>query len=109
MNTKSVSKENGFTMMELIVVIAIMGILALAGMRAISKSSENAKYQSTLREMQSLKVAVVGDDRLIEDGKRVSFGYVGDVGELPPTLPDLITVSLQNNLDNFWVENKREF
>jgi len=82
-------KDDGFTLIELVVVIIILGILALAGIRSISKSSENAKYQSTLREMEGLKNAIVGDERLIEDGKRVSFGYVGDVGALPNSLQDL--------------------
>ncbi len=90
MNNKLL-KEDGFTLVELVVVIIILGILALAGINAVSKSSENAKYQSTLREMEALKIGMVGDERLLEDGKQVSFGYVGDVGELPPSLEDLIT------------------
>ncbi len=88
---KYLIENNGFTLVELVIVIIIMGILALAGVRAISKSGENAKYQSTLREMESLKIAIVGDERLIEGGKRVSFGYVGDVGQLPPTLQDIVS------------------
>lgn len=91
MSEKYLSKNDGFTLIELIIVIIIMGILALAGIRAVSKSGENAKYQSTLRELESLKIAVVGDERIIEGGKRVSFGYIGDVGQLPPTLQDLVS------------------
>ena len=87
----NIRKNKGFTLMELVVVIIIMGILSLAGIKAISKSNENAKYQTTLREMEALKIAVVGDERLIQNGKRIAFGYIGDVGVMPPTLEDLVT------------------
>ncbi len=81
----------GFTLIELVLVVVIMGILATVALKSLSTSVEQARLDATCEEMESLARAIVGDERLVSGGLRTDFGYVGDVGSLPPTLDALVT------------------
>ena len=78
--------KKGFTLLELVVVIIIMGVLSLVAIRGFSKQTENRKFEETRIEMEALKKAIVGDPDRIQDGIRVDFGYVGDMGAMPTEL-----------------------
>lgn len=83
-------KQSGFTLMEIVVVIVIMGIVASVALRSIGDSLENAKVENTKHEMQQLSHAVAGNPDLYTNGMRTDFGYVGDVGSMPPDLDALL-------------------
>jgi len=78
-------------MLELILVIVIIGILVSVAAQSMKSSSENERFDLTTREMESLARAIIGDERLISNGYRVDFGYVGDIGALPSDLDALTT------------------
>ena len=83
---------SGFTMMEMIIVLSIIGILASLGLKAFDNVILNMKFESTIHEMEELKKAMVGDPQAIQNDVRASFGYFGDMGSLPSSsLTDLIT------------------
>ena len=88
-------KNAGFTMMELIIVMSIIGILASLGLKAFDNVILNMKFESTIHEMEELKKAIVGDPQAIQNDVRASFGYFGDMGSLPSTLTQLITKGTQ--------------
>ena len=75
--------SDGFSLFELVVVIIIIGILSAVGIRSITSSSHNAKVQETLREMDALAKAFIGDPALVENGVRTDYGFVGDCGVFP--------------------------
>ncbi len=79
----------GFTIIEIIACLAtlavIMGTMIPLGIQITLKRHE----QQTLDELAKLKVAVLGDPQVVADGVRLSFGYVGDMGNLPASLEDL--------------------
>lgn len=75
--------KQGFTLLELVVVIIIMGVLSLVAIRGFSNQTAVRLYEQTKIEMDSLKKAIVGDADRIQDGVRVDFGYVGDMGAVP--------------------------
>jgi prepilin-type N-terminal cleavage/methylation domain-containing protein len=83
--------KNGFTLMEIIVVIVIMGIIATVALRSIGNSLDNAKVENTKHEMQQLSYAIAGNPDLFSSGMRTDFGYVGDIGAMPPNLDALVT------------------
>jgi len=82
-------KQDGFTLMEVVVVIIILGIIAGIAMRSLDKSLDTAKVESTKAEMEQLLFAVSGNPDLYSNGIRSDFGYVGDVGAIPPDLDAL--------------------
>ena len=77
--------------MELVIAIVIVGILATIATRKMSDTVEDARYQQTKKELDHLAYAIVGNPELYSKGARSDFGYVGDVGALPPNLNALVT------------------
>ncbi len=90
-NLNKIRNQSGFTLMELVIVIVILGILSLVAMQSFSKRAERQRSEATLAEMEAIKMAIVGDPDKIQTGVRVDFGYVGDVGALPANLAALMT------------------
>lgn len=78
--------RTGFTLIELVLVIVILGIIASVALRSMQPAMESAREQATQQEMRSLAYAIAGNPSLISDGVRTDFGYVGDIGALPPDL-----------------------
>lgn len=82
--------NRGFTLIEVIVVIAIVSILAGVMIPFIYRVWESADVETTKERMSDLKKAMVGDPRLIQNGVRIHYGYVGDCGGLPSALEILV-------------------
>lgn len=83
--------NNGFTLIEVIVVMAIISILAGIMIPMVYRVWESNDEELTRTRMRDLKIALVGDSRLVQNGVRTHFGYAGDIGQLPASLADLIT------------------
>lgn len=81
--------HKGFTLIELIAVIVILGILATIAATRLAPVAETMKIEETRREMDNLAVAIFGNPDLHNNGIRSDFGYVGDIGALPPNLDAL--------------------
>jgi prepilin-type N-terminal cleavage/methylation domain-containing protein len=81
--------HSGMTLVELLVVIVIIGIMGAVSLRAIDVTRERANYDKTMKAMERLANAIVGDPDLVADGRRTDFGFVGDVGRLPTSLDEL--------------------
>lgn len=78
-------------MLELVLVIVIMAILTGIAVQSVNRTGEGQRLDRTLGEMDLLAKAMVGDERLVSGGIRTDFGYLGDVGSLPPTLDALVS------------------
>ena len=83
------SRHNGFSFIELLVVIVVIGILASVAMQSMTATVEDVRRLQTEREMEMLARAIVGNPSLTKNGARSDFGYVGDVGAFPPNLQAL--------------------
>ena len=83
--------RRGFTLVELIVVIIVLGVVSAVITKKMQPSIETARYEQTKGEMDQLAYAIVGNPALYARGARTDFGYVGDVGALPPNLDALFT------------------
>jgi len=84
-------KESGFSLIEMVIVIVVLGIVAAVAIQSSSVSVDSVRRTNTERKMDALANAIVGNPALMQDGVRSDFGYVGDVGAFPTSLSALYT------------------
>ncbi len=80
----------GFTLVELVIIIVVLGIVAAVAIPRIGSVLENSRIAATREEMNHLKLSIVGDPRTTAGGEYVNRGFEGDVGFPPEQLTDLI-------------------
>jgi len=83
-------RQNGYTLIELVLVIIILGILAGIAYRTMGNTIDVGRIEETRAEMEQLACAIAGNPGLVSNGTRIDFGYLGDVGALPPSWNALI-------------------
>ena len=93
-------RKDGFTLMELIIVMVLIGIMTSISINIVIRTLEAQKANSTLLEMETIKRAIAGDPSLIINGRRADFGFYGDMGIMPTALTDLLTQGSQPALTN---------
>ena len=87
--SKPLSRQDGFSFIELTIVIVVIGILVAMAMQSMTALVEDSRRVKTEREMEMLANAIVGNPSAVNSGLRSDFGYVGDIGAFPPNLQAL--------------------
>lgn len=94
--------QNGFTLIELVMIIVVLGVLAAVAIPKLGEVTENSRITATKKELLALKIAIGGNPDAVAGGKYVDRGYEGDVGFVPSSLQDLVvkpdSVSVYNKL-----------
>lgn len=75
----------GFTLIEVVIIIAVLTILATAITPAILQQVMDAKIETTRKEAKALYEAIAGRQDAVG-----SFGFVGDMGRLPISFEELV-------------------
>lgn len=94
--------QGGFTLIELVIIIVVLGILAAVAAPKFANILEGSRAATTREELQTLKEAVVGNPQIVSSGVLIDRGFIGDVGFVPSQLVDLVvkpgSVSVYNDL-----------
>ena len=88
-------REKGLSLIEVVIILAVMVILVALLVPSTVQILTGARRNVTLDEMENLKKAMIGDPDLKTSGVRSNFAYLGDMGNLPSTLDDLVTQGAQ--------------
>lgn len=86
---KHLSDRRGFTLIELVIIIVVLGIVAAVAIPKFGSLTENARINATKEEMLTLKKAIVGDPRVTAGGRYINRGFEGDIGHPPANLMEL--------------------
>ncbi len=94
--------KKGFTLIELVLVIVVIGLITAIGGRYLLFSKEAAKYELSVKKMMTIRRAIVGDERIRCLGEVVEMGYFGDNYAFPPgegsSNDEIPTVALEEYL-----------
>ena len=81
--------QAGFSLIEILVAVAILAILAGATAPLVVRNMTAARREETTERLRRLVDGMVGDPAA---GR---YGYLGDMGNLPPALGDLLVRGVQ--------------
>jgi prepilin-type N-terminal cleavage/methylation domain-containing protein len=85
------TNQAGYTIIELVIVVVILAILAGVAVTSLTESVEVSRTLTTREKLDRIAWAIAGNPELVSSGNRTDFGYIGDIGSLPPSLDALVT------------------
>ncbi len=78
----------GFTLLEMVVVIAILAVLATVAIKSVDGRVDQSRYETTQRQLQEIEDATLGPQNVRQpDGTLLASGFLSDVGRLPLSMP----------------------
>lgn len=91
-STHQSSLQSGFTLLEMVLVLFLVGLMASATLMLTDNIEDQAKYDATKQRMEIMRKAIVGDStRTVNGGPEIS-GFVADMGRLPLCVAELLAL-----------------
>ena len=88
----SIRNQKGFTMIEVLMVVLIITIMAVVSITVLPDTINESRFNKTLEKLNQIRNAMIGNPEIREGTTRTSFGYLGDVGAIPTTISNLLTL-----------------
>lgn len=82
-------KLRGLTLVEILMVLALVGILTAVSLTVMDTVAEDAAFEKTYGKMLQIRTALIGDLDTDKQGLREFYGYLGDIGALPTAIDGL--------------------
>lgn len=73
----------GMTLLELLIVIALMSAVGFMAMSQVGDDMSQARYQDTVNRLIALRRAILGYEEPVFNGQSLFSGYAADNGRLP--------------------------
>jgi len=110
LKTRNSRNLRAFTLLELVVVLAILAVVTAMATRTLSNMEDQRRFESSQQGLNQLQLAVLGsDDERAPDGTRINTGFVADMGRLPQTVIDPTLTPEQLTLRELWVNPGASF
>jgi len=87
---KSIENRRGFTLIEVLMVVLLVTILAVASITMIPDTINQSRFNQTVDQLNQIRNAMIGNPGIKEGTTRTSFGFLGDVGVVPAAISDLL-------------------
>ena len=79
-----VTKRSGFSLIEMVIALAILAAATTIAIRATSGLQDQARYQATARSLNNIQDAIIGPPSARgPNGSAIVSGFVADIGRLP--------------------------
>ncbi|MGR9014779.1 MAG: prepilin-type N-terminal cleavage/methylation domain-containing protein [Gammaproteobacteria bacterium] len=82
-------RSNGFTLVEMTVVLLLITLLASVAVRETAELGFQTRYEQTKERLEMIKQAILGNPKLVINGQQAVSGFVADMGRLPDNLREL--------------------
>lgn len=95
-SSRTNKKNNrGMTLLELLIVVSLLGIVALASTSLIIDNGDLKRQLETEGRWDAIRKAIIGEPNLILNGSPYVSGYVTDMGRLPNNIQELFIQGTQ--------------
>lgn len=102
MSKKNPDLRGGFTLLELVVVLAILAVVATLATREIGYVQDQGRFETSQRGLDEIKAAILGQPgSRSSDGAMDVNGFVADMGRLPRAA--FLSATNELTLSELWV------
>lgn len=95
LQSKQPKPHHGFTLLELLVVVSLLGLLSLTAVALFDNAGDQDRFEATRSRLAIIRTAIIGDTTRTHNGEPMLSGYVADMGRLPSNLKELIELGSQ--------------
>lgn len=99
METNQYKHQGGFTLLELVVVIAVLGLIANLATEFVAQNTNQERFNTTKARQAMIREAILGNPSATQNGEVQVSGFIADTGRAPKYLIELITQEYCKNTD----------